>query len=196
MAFLNRNPRGRRAPPRARLGLLLVLMLFCPLVSNAQDLARVTEYRVKAAYLYRFCEYVEWPATAFADASSPLIIGVLGDGRAAENLEEIVAGRQVGGRTVQVRRLQVGEPIKGVHVLFITRSQSRNLAAMLDEARRQSTLTITEWKDYDPAESIINFVVIDDRVRFDIALESAKRSNLRISSRLLSVARNVINGTS
>lgn len=186
MAVLTRFPRG----------LLLAGLLLCASWAVAQGPERPDEYRVKAAYLYRFCEYVEWPEAVFADAASPLVIGILGDGRIAENLAEIVAGRQVSGRAIDVRRLRAGDSIKGVHVLFITRSQDRNLAAVLAEARLQSTLTITEWEEFDPAGSIINFIVVDDRVRFDIALEPAKRSNLRISSRLLNVARNVINGRS
>jgi hypothetical protein len=183
-------------PAKAGLGFVLAAALLLPLISAAQNLEQLTEYRIKAAYLYRFCEYVEWPEVVFADPASPLVIGILGDGRIAANLEEIVTGRRVGERLVDVRRLQAGDSIEGIHVLFITRSQDRDLAAILAEARMQSTLTITEWEDFDPSGSIINFIVIDDRVRFDIALEPAKRSNLRISSRLLAVARNVINGTS
>lgn len=182
MAFLKRS--------------LLLPLLLLPLVSAAQDLEQLTEYRIKAAYLYRFCEYVEWPEAAFSDPSSPLVIGVLGDGRMAGDLEEIVAGRQVGGRSIDVRRLRTGDSIKGVHVLFIPRSQDWGLTGILDRAQMQSTLTITEREDFGPSAGVINFIVIEDRVRFDIALKPAKRSNLRISSRLLSVARQVINGTS
>lgn len=185
-AFLTHFPRG----------LFLAFLLLCPPAAAAEDAGSVTESRVKAAYLYRFCEYVEWPETAFSGPASPLVIGILGNGRIVADLERTVAGRRVEGRSIEVRRLRTGDSIEGVHVLFIPRSQSRDLAAVLAEARTQSTLTITEWQDAGPAGGIINFIVIDDRVRFDIALEPARRSNLRISSRLLNVARNVINGTS
>lgn len=194
MAFLTFF-RGLRLSPLA-VAALLVPALFLSPVSAARGQEHAAEYKIKAAYLYKFCDYVEWPEAAFDAPDSPLVIGVLGADDMAADLADIVRGRRVKGRSVEVKVLQPGEPVEGMQVLFIAGSDQQSLAGITAEARERSILTITELKDFDHAGSVINFVIIGDRVRFDVALDSAHLSNLRISSRLLAVARNVIRDAS
>jgi len=175
---------------------LLFSALLLPSLSHAQEQDHAAEYKIKAAYLYKFCDYVEWPKAAFPSPDSPLVIGVLGADDLATDLEQIAVGRDINGRSITVKRLQPGDPINGMQVLFIGRSAEADLAATLDAAQTQSILTVTEQDDDGTLESIINFIVSDDRVRFDVKLDSARRNNLQISSRLLSVARRVREGTS
>jgi len=163
--------------------------------AGAADDARTLEERVKAAYLYRFAEYVEWPEGAFARRDTPVTIGVIGSETLADELAQAVMGRMVNDRPVTVKRLKPGEPLTGVHVLFIGRSESARLNQLAQGAQPRSILTVTESDGALAQGSVINFIVADRRVRFEISLESAEKSKLRLSSRLLAVAQQVRTGT-
>jgi hypothetical protein len=159
---------------------------------SAQADAQSAEYRIKAAFLYKFGDYIEWPAGAFASADSALVIGVMGADPLADEFARIAGGRTIGGRPVTVRKLRRGDPVAGLHLLFIGRSEDDRLSGLLAATKGQAVLTVTESEPTPPPSSVINFVVVDDKVRFDIALEPAEQRNLKISARLLSVARKVI----
>ena len=163
--------------------------------AGAADDARTLEDRVKAAYLYRFAEYVEWPEGAFARRDTPVTIGVLGSETLADELSQAVVGRTINDRPVTVKRLRPGEPLTGVHVLFIGRSESARLNQLAQGAQPRSILTVTESDGALAQGSVINFVVADRRVRFEISLQSAEKSKLKLSSRLLAVAQEVRPGT-
>lgn len=155
----------------------------------AQD--RAAEVQIKAAFLYKFGEFVQWPPAALT-RDAPFAIGVMGADDVAAALEQVVAERKVQGRPVVVRRLRRGEPLTGLHVLFIGREDSARLAETLAAAKGQPLLTVTESDNAIAHGSVINFVAEDQKVRFDIALPPAERGQLKISSRLLAVARKVI----
>jgi hypothetical protein len=150
-----------------------------------------TEQQVKAAFLYRFAGYVEWPESVFAQPDSPLVIGVLGDDLLAVAVEEAVAGRTVNGRRVTARRVKPGDGVAGIHILFVSRSERARLAQIVHSASPQSVLTVTESDGALAQGSVINFVMAERRVRFEISLQSAERSKLKLSSRLLAVAAQV-----
>ncbi len=162
----------------------------------AQADAQADEYRVKAAFLYKFGSYIEWPGGSFARADSPVAIGVMGADALADELAQIVAGRNVNGRPVLVRKLRPGGPIAGLHVLFIGGSDSGRLAEILAAARGRALLTVTESEEGLELGSMINFVVVEDKVRFDVAPPPPESGNLKISARLLGVARKVVSKSS
>ena len=161
----------------------------------AQADTQADEYRVKAAFLYKFGSYIEWPSGSFARADSPVAIGVMGADALADELVQIVAGRNVNGRPVRVRKLRPGDPIAGLHVLFVGRDSGR-LAEILAAAKGRALLTVTESEEALELGSMINFVVVEDKVRFDIAPPPSESSNLKISARLLGVARKVVSKSS
>ena len=196
MALLTRLSGWGSPWKQTKHGFLAILLSLIPLVCAAQGQERFAEYRIKAAYLYKFCDYVEWPEGEFDSSDSPLVIGVMGADHMAADLQEIIKDRTVNGRPVTVRALRLGDSLQGVHVLFIARSEGSEMESILAGARLQSILTVTETEGFPPEGSVINFVMIGDRIRFDVALESARKSNLKISSRLLAVARNVTEGAS
>lgn len=171
-------------------GLLIGAALLAPGTGFAQA-ARSGEAQIKAAFLYKFGGFVEWPSGAFA-AGGPFAIGVLGADPVAAELEQISAGRTVQGRPVSVRRLRRGEAPAGLHVLFVGRDEAARLPEILAAAKDQALLVVTESDSALPRGSMINFVAVDDKVRFDVAPPAAERSQLRISSRLLAVARKVL----
>jgi len=162
----------------------------------AQADAQADEYRVKAAFLYKFGSYIEWPSGAFARTDTPVTIGVMGADALADELEQIVAGRTINGRPVTVRKLRPGEAVARLHVLFVGRSDSSRLADILAAAKGQPLLTVTESEEALELGSMINFVVVEDKVRFDIAPPPSESSNLKISARLLGVARKVVSKSS
>ena len=173
MAFAIRAVRA--APP-----FFLVLWLFAS-AACAQP-ARV-EVQVKAAYLYKFAGFVDWPPAAFARPDSPLVIGVAGNDELAAQLEQVVAGRSVGGHPLAVRRVRRGEPLAGLHVLY---GAGADGAALLASARGLPLLTVSDTDEHPPG--MIRFLVIDERLRFEVALAQVGPSGLKISARLLAAA--------
>lgn len=158
-------------------------------VQAAED-AGLLEAQIKAAFLYKFASYVEWPETAFAQPDTPLMIAVMGADLVASELVRAVASRRVNDRDVIVKRLATGDPVAGSHILFIGSSASAQLDKLL-RAARPPVLTVTESEGALAQGSVINFVVADRRVRFEISRGSASKNRLRLSSRLLAVARHV-----
>jgi hypothetical protein len=167
---------------------LLAAMLIAPVAVAAQAL----EQQVKAAFLFRFLSFVEWPPAAVGGPGDPFVIAVLGADDVHAELKQIVAGRTINDRPVVVERLKDGERPGRVHVLFVGRSAAaylRKLAAV------PAVLLVAEWEDALAQGAIINFLIRDDRVRFEVAPDEAERRGLRIGARMLSVALQVKGGT-
>jgi YfiR/HmsC-like len=151
------------------------------------------EYQVKAAFVCKFGNYVDWPTQALGAAGEPFRIGVLASVAVAEEFRRTAAAASVAGRPVEVRRLARGEAPQGLHVVFVSRAMSGHVGEVIAAVQGRPVLTVTEL---DPGASagiagMINFVVVDDKVRFDILLPPATQSGLKISVRLLGVARRV-----
>lgn len=153
------------------------------------------ERQVKAAFLYKFLGYAEFPAGTFADSASPVTIGVVGSEEMAAELARVVAGRQVRGRPIQVRSLREGESGAAVHLLFVAGNDNARVARLLRGAQG-ALLLVTECELGLQYGSVINFRIIEERVRFDVSLDSAEKNNVKLSSRLLTVANRVVKGTS
>lgn len=153
--------------------------------------AQAAEYQIKATFLCKFGNFVEWPAPPPAGTTAPFGIGVVGPDAVVDEVASAARGQTVNGRPIVVRRVGRGEPLDGLGIVFVTRSQSARLAETLAEARGQPILTVTESEQGTAVGSMVNFVVVNDKVKFDIALPPAEQSSLKISSRLLAVARQV-----
>ena len=202
---LGRTARGTaRRPQITRLTILLLVICWGALTWSigwpagavlATDDVDVLEHRVKAAYLYKFAGYVEWPAESFAGPDTPVTIAVVGADPLAAELVQAVTGRTVNDRTVTARHLKPGDSLAGVHVLFIGKSESGRLNQLAQTAQSRSILTVTDLEGALTRGSVINFIVVDRRVRFEISMESAEKSGLKLSSRLLAVAQQVRTGT-
>jgi hypothetical protein len=179
-----------------RRALTVVLpLLLAAQAAWAQEPAPDIQRRVKAAFVYKFAAFVDWPDEAFASATSPMIIGVAGADRVAKELEQAVAGREVAGHPILVRRIQAGDALGDCcQILFVgaslPREQAREL--LLQQVGKRPVLTVTEARGDPPAGSVINFVEADDRVRFDISRPAAEAKGLKLRSQLLAVARQVV----
>ena len=150
-----------------------------------------TEPALKAAFLYKFAGYVEWPPTALISADAPFVIAVAGAEDVAAELERAVQGRTIHERRVEVRRLNATNGLRGVHVVFVGRG-APGARAILRSAEANGALTVTENDDGLAMGAAINFLHIDERIGFEVSLEAAERAGLRISSRMLAVARRVV----
>lgn len=148
-----------------------------------------TEYEVKAAFLYNFARFVEWPARAFPDAAAPVVIGIVGDDPFGDALDKAVSGRTVHNRPIVVKRLSESDDLKGCHVLFVAASDERRRLAVLSRVEAASVLTVGEVGGFSRAGGIIGFYLDQQKVRFEINVRAAERAGLSISSLLLSLAR-------
>lgn len=185
---------ARRASSLAcRIVLACAALLACG-PGTAEEAASL-EQRVKAAFLYQFAGYVEWPPNAFAHADSPVTIAVMGADPVAAELKQLAASRIVAGRKVTVKPVKAGEPLTGVHILFIGGAESARVGQVVHAAKPRPMLTVTEADGALNQGSMINFVIVDRRVRFEVALDSVEKNGLRLSSRLLAVAQQVKTGT-
>ena len=159
-------------------------------VAHAQS-ADTAERQIKAAFLYKFCFYVEWPSGTFSTADSPLIFGVAGDEAQKKELEQVIKSRTINGRSLEVRRVDANTSLQGLHLLFVAQSEQSNISRLLSIAPTQPLLVVTESSGGLDGGSSINFVQQDDRVRFDINLKPMELRGLHISAQLLKVARKI-----
>jgi hypothetical protein len=193
--------RFTRTASRGRRRMLVTGALWC---ASALVLAQTSALRqagpsadnVKAAYLLRFLNYVEWPSASFAAADAPYVVGVANDDAMLAELQRQAIGRSVNHRAVRARRVNAGDAMAGLHVLFIGEGIDRaRQAALLNQVRAVPVLAVTEVDGALEQGSMINFRLIDERLRFEVALDPVKRSGLELNTRLLSVASAVIKGT-
>jgi hypothetical protein len=141
---------------------------------------------VKAAFLYRFLEYVDWPIEARHDG--PLSIAVLADESLAAEVQRTVRGREAHGREIVVRNVTSLSEGIDADVLFVSAQWKKKLRALVDEHARDPVLVVTEDDGALERGSVINFLVVDGNVRFEVSLPAAEQRGLKLSSRLLSVA--------
>jgi hypothetical protein len=147
------------------------------------------EYQVKAAFLLNFTKFTEWPAAAFDTADSPIAICVLGNDPFGNTLDRIVAGEVVNGRKVVVRRIKRTPPKKSCQALFVSRPE-KEVAGILPSVT-EGVLTIGEGESFIRDGGMIAFVIENQRVRFGINAAAAENAGLKLSSKLLNVARSV-----
>ena len=148
-----------------------------------------SEYQVKAAFLYNFAKFVEWPLDAFPDPNSPIIFGIVGDDPFDGELNAMISEKSLSGRRFVVRRFRRGEDLRHCHVLFISASEKKFLKLILVSVRGSSILTVADADGFTRQGGMIGFVLEENRVRFEINPLAAERSQLKISSRLLALAR-------
>lgn len=184
-----------RLPVPLRRGCCLLLLQFA-LLACAHAEGTLLERQVKAAYLYKFAGFVEWPEGSFARPDSPLVIGVMAADALAEQLEQIVAGHAVNGHPLLVKKLRKGEALVNMHMLFLGALDKAVLQEVMAASRDQPLLTVSDSQEVYAMGCIINFVVADERLRFEVALRPAAGARLRISARMLAAAYKVQPGAS
>ncbi len=149
----------------------------------------VEESRVKAAYLYNFAKFVEWPAGVFRTPDDPAVICVVGDQRTSDVLEPAVSGKRANGRPVEARRPRSTAEFKSCQVLFIGFSDKKRIAELLTGLQKASVLTVGQSDQFIPLGGMINLALKNSTIELEIDPEASNAAGLKISSRLLVVAR-------
>jgi hypothetical protein len=142
----------------------------------------------RAAYLYSFLGYIEWPSRALPLTDSPLVLGVLDADEVAAELLLTTLGRKINNRPVTIRRLQAGDSLEDIHLLYIGPGDPQQVQAVIRQVPQRWTVTVTDDGSADALAGVINFRHSEGRLRFDVSQAAAERGDFKLSSRLLSVA--------
>jgi hypothetical protein len=174
-------------PLFTRRRLLVLPLAVAAVAARAQAVPALRDSLVKAAFLHKFASFVEWPASSFPRPDSPLRIAVIGEEGVFHDLDELARDRDRDGRPVVVSRPGPNEPLGAFHIVYLRASPGRanELLARVPEG----VLTVADSEGVHPRGSVLSFFYEDGRVRFGASLEAATRQKLRLSSRLLTVAR-------
>jgi hypothetical protein len=172
--------------------MISLLFVFVGGLSPARaELSSTPEYQVKAAFLYNFIKFVEWPGDGRAGAPSTLCLGILGKDPFGDALE-VVRGKTAKGRTIVVVHFRRVEEVKDCDVLFISDSEKGQLAQTLKYLQNFPVLTVADLEGFCQAGGIIGLIEARKKVSFEVNIAAARRAGLRISSQLLKLARAVI----
>ncbi len=145
------------------------------------------EYEIKAAFLYNFAKFIEWPEAAFSDTSAPIVFGVLGDDPFKEYLDAL-EGKKIKDRPIEVKRFKNIMDVEMVHVIFISISENTHLKEILAHFADQYTLTVGDVNGFTENGGIINFVNKRNKIRFEVNMDASESAHLKISSKLLKLA--------
>jgi hypothetical protein len=178
---------------RGAIAAWLACTLAIPAAARAEPPTVASERSVKAAYIYRFLPYVEWPAGVLP-AGSPLVIGVVAADDVAHELEQVVRNRPGEGRSIVVRRLGPSDAWVGLHVLYAGHEAATRIQQVAKALQDRSVLTVSDIERAVERGFVIGFVEVESRLRFEVNADTAERSGLKLSSRLLQVALRVITG--
>jgi hypothetical protein len=171
---------------------LFAALLFHSSHSHLSAQYQPSECQVKAAFLFHFAQLVEWPSSAVGPETQPLIICTVDNDSDSEALAAALQGKQITSHPIQIRRIHRREDARGCHVLSFIGKDSKRTAAFLDALENAPVLTVGDSDGFAANGGMIGLFVQDNKIRFDINLNAAQRANLKISSRLLLLARTVI----
>jgi hypothetical protein len=156
--------------------------------ARAQELTTVDrEYKLKAAFLYQFTNYVDWPSGAFSDGGT-LLIGILGKDSFGASLNALEK-KTVKGRRLVVKRSSTVEDLRSCQIVFVSASEGQRMAQIAAGLKGSNALLVGELDGFAQKWGMINFVSDGNKVRFEVNLEAAKRAGLQLSGRLLKVAK-------
>jgi len=181
-AFARPSAKGRGLLGKSGCWLMMAALFF---LGQPEAPADTPEYQLKAVFLFNFAQFVDWPPEVFAEAQTPLVIGVLGDDPFGSYLDETVRGEKVNTHPLAVRRYHRVEEIKTCHVLFISQSEANRLEEILSRLKGSNILTVGDASGFASRGGIIQFVTENNKIRMRINLGAAKARNLKISSKLL-----------
>jgi len=170
--------------------LTIAVTCFSVLLSPSAQAQEAEEYEVKAAFLYNFAKFVEWPSQAFKTPQDPLLVCILGRSPLEQSLEQVLRGKSVEGRRFTFRQVTGAEDAGGCRILFVSSAESKRFRALGGSLKPEGILTVGEAQGFAASGSggVINFKLEGGRVRFEINVDAAEHAQLQISSKLLSLA--------
>jgi hypothetical protein len=180
---------NQRKAGRLRIGFMIATLLtgtWAPLPGLAGGNRASVELHVKAAYLFNFGRYIEWP-----QQTNDVIIGVVGRDPIVEVLEKTIAGKTIKGRPYRVKVFGPAEPVEHCEILFLPRSEARYTASLMAALAGRAILTVSDVESFSKDGGMIEFLLLDDTLKFDINVAAAEKAGLKISSELLRVAHEI-----
>jgi hypothetical protein len=177
----------------ARFGLTLSL-LTNPILLEAQ-LATTAENRAKANFLAKVPGFIEWPEAALPTGPAPFVICILGDFSFGVPLSESIRGITLHEKRAEVRGVHIDQGLHSCHILFVSQFERKRYGRVLESVRGQNVLTVGETPEFLDAGGIVSFSMHEEALQFDVNLDEANKAHLKISSRLLALARHVLNRT-
>ena len=185
--------RGRARPTAAGVRFILAIALVVFTAAGGSVGQALDEYQMKAAFLYNFAKFVEWPADSFKGSTDPIVSCVLGESPFSGALERAANGRAIGDRTFLIRHILDPQEAGRCQILFISSTERRRPRAIFKAINRSGILTVGEVDVFISEGGIANFKVDSGKIRIQINVEAAERQGLRISPKLLSLAQIVRN---
>ena len=173
--------------------LLLTLWSASPIILNARA-GTASETEVKAAFLYNFAKFVEWPPTAFASEEAPIKVVVVGDEEFATKLASLLKDKKALGRSFEVKKFSSAQELKTAQIVFVPNSETKRFPQTLEVIKNLPVLTVGESAQFLNLGGMINFVVQDAQLRFEIYPEAAEKARLVISSKLMRLAKSIKKG--
>jgi len=167
------------------LSLIVLMAATCP--ARGED-PGFDEYQVKAAFLYNFAKFVEWPPGTFPNSTDPIGICIVGQNPFGLTVDDMVRGKKIGDRSFAVRSVPDTQQANRCQIIFISALERKRTRALLDALKGAAVLTVGETDDFTALGGIIGFKLDGTRVRIQIAVEAAEHTRLRISSKLLGLA--------
>jgi hypothetical protein len=166
------------------------LLLICAgILFTSQKSITTREYQLKAAFLFNFTQFVEWPQKAFQTEQAPAIMGILGNDPFGTYIDETVVGETINGHSLIVKRYKKVEDIQSCHILFINLNDQEHLKKALAELKERNILTVSDEKEFIKLGGMIRFFTENNKIQFQINPEAAKTADLVISSKLLRLAK-------
>lgn len=161
-------------------------------LGSAQELPeKPSEYQVKAVYLYNFAKFVEWPADESAGREDAFTVCILGRDPFGAFLDQTLAGETLHGKRAVTKRIVSGGDTSDCEIVFVSKSERHGLRSILGSLKKKSTLTVSDIEGFSERGGMIQLMLDEDRVRFEVNLTAATRAGLTLSSELLKVARSV-----
>jgi len=174
----------------ALISIAILVSAATPLSARAEE-PLLHEYRIKAAFLYNFAKFIQWPKSAFIDPERTVFICILGKGPIMGALQSLSA-KTVQGRRIVISHSKNLRSVKGCHILFVTKSEKSRIKHTISKFKGSPVLTVSDMDDFVKAGGMIGMVRVENKIRFQINLVSAQDSGLKISSQLLKLAQDVI----
>jgi hypothetical protein len=182
-------PSGRIC--RQKFVVLWIVLLLSGLSPDAGAQTFPEEYQVKAAFLFRFAQFVDWPANVLNTGDSSLKLCIFEDEPRRQEFQSTIEGKSIGSRVIHVRQINQSKEIRSCNILFLSRDEAQRQTAILKSLRGMPVLTVGETDNFLSDGGMIRFHLEADKIRFDINLDGAESSHLKISSRLLLLATSV-----
>jgi hypothetical protein len=164
------------------------LSLFCCIFFISAQIS-TREYQVKAAFLFNFTQFVDWPESSFSGPQSPLVIGILGADPFGNYLHDLIAGEKINQHPLEIKHFSNADEIGHCHILFINVADKKSIQAVIEKLKGKAILTVGDAHRFSRFGGMIGLYPKDDKVNIEVNLDAVKEGNLTISSKLLKLSK-------